>query len=88
MLPLRVWVDLGAMAMKEYSAFPKVPHYWSLTTRLFSVISRTLLRGSYPNVEMQSVYSTAQADKVTGHSLGESYPSAEMQSVYSIGQAD
>ena len=33
MLPLQARVDLGAMAMKGYSAFPKAlallePHYW------------------------------------------------------------
>ena len=39
-LPLWARVDLGAMAMKGYSTFPK--HYWSLTIKLFSVISRTL----------------------------------------------
>ncbi len=27
MLPLQVRVDLGAMAMKEYSAFPKAPAF-------------------------------------------------------------
>ena len=41
MLPLRARVDLGAMAMKGYSAFPKAP---ALTIRLFSVISRTFVR--------------------------------------------
>ena len=46
MLPRRARVDLGAMAMKGYSTFPKAPqHCWNLTIRLFSVISRTLVRG-------------------------------------------
>ena len=44
MLPVRVRVELGAIAMKEYSAFPKVPglepHH-----RIFSFISRTLVWG-------------------------------------------
>ena len=45
MLPLWARVDLGMMAGKGYSAFPKLQHYWSLTIRLFSVISRTLFGG-------------------------------------------
>ena len=36
MLPRRAKVDLGAMAIKGYSAFPK--ECWNLTIRLFSVI--------------------------------------------------
>ena len=36
---------------------PKLQHYWSLTIRLFSVISRTHIGKSYPSAEMQSVYS-------------------------------
>ena len=45
----RAKVDLGAMAMKGYSAFPKLQHHWNLTIRLFSVISRTLIgRGLTP----------------------------------------
>ena len=36
-------VDLGSMAMKWYSAFPKHQHYWNLTIRLFSVKFRTLV---------------------------------------------
>ena len=34
------------MAMKGYSAFPKLQHCWNLTIRLFSVIFRTLVMGS------------------------------------------
>ena len=45
MLPFRAGVDLGAMAMKSYSAFPKFLHIWGLITRLYSVISRTLVGG-------------------------------------------
>ena len=42
---------------------PKLQHYWNLTIRLFSVISRTLVGGGgYPSAEVQSVYSTAPAD--------------------------
>ena len=41
-LPPRARVELGAMAIKGYSTFPKLQHCWNLTIRLFSVISRTL----------------------------------------------
>ena len=43
MLPLQTSVDQGAMATKGYS--PKLQRYWSLTIRLFDVISRTLVAG-------------------------------------------
>ena len=53
------------MAM-GYSVFPKAPAYYSLTSRLFRMISRIFVReGSYLSVEMQSVFSTANADWVT-----------------------
>ena len=42
MLPLQERVNLGVMAMKEYSEFPKAT---TITIRLFSVISRTLVVG-------------------------------------------
>ena len=44
--------------------FPKLLHYWSLTIRLFCVISRTFVwwGGANLSTEMQSVYSTAPAD--------------------------
>ena len=52
-------------------------------------INKTLSSGeSYLSMEMPSVYSTAQADWATGHSLWESNPSAEMQSVYPTAQAE
>ena len=41
---------------------PKLQHYWSLTIRLFNVISRILVVGSNPSAEMQSVYSAVPAD--------------------------
>ena len=55
MLPLLIRVELGAMAMKKYS--PKLRD-WSLSIRLFHVISRTLTEwwGSYSSAVMQSVY--------------------------------
>ena len=61
MLPLRVKMDLGAMAMKGYSIFPKcprlLPHYQIVLCHI-----RTLVEGSYPSAGMQSVYSKAPAD--------------------------
>ena len=43
MLPLRVRVDLGAMAMKRYSAFPKAPALLKPHHQLSSVICWTLV---------------------------------------------
>ena len=40
MLPLRAW---GWWQWRSTLQSPKLQHYWSLTTRLFSVISRTLI---------------------------------------------
>ena len=66
MLPLRARVYLGVMAIKGYYTFSKVPHYWNLTVRLFSVISRPLVGvGSYTSADMQSVYSAAQAGRAS-----------------------
>ena len=42
-LPLRDRVDLGAMAMKR--VLLKLLHYWSVTIRLFNVISGTFVKG-------------------------------------------
>ena len=67
-LPLWARVNLGEMAMKRYSVFPKLQQYWSLSIRFFAIISRKLgvvvvvVVGSYPFAEMQSVYSTTSAD--------------------------
>ena len=58
MLLLRDRVDQGAMAMKEYSAFPNC----SLNIILFNVISGHSFWESYPSEEMKSVYSTLLAD--------------------------
>ena len=58
MLPLRARVDLRAMAMKGYSAFPKAP---ALLEPHHQIVSRTLV-GGYPSAEVPSVYSTAPAD--------------------------
>ena len=46
MLPLRVRVDLGAMAMKGYSAFPKAPA---------PLEPHSLRGGSYPSAEVQCI---------------------------------
>ena len=43
MLPLRARMSNGDEGVLKHS--PKLQHYWSLTIRLFSVISRTLIGG-------------------------------------------
>ena len=49
---------------------PKLQHSCNLTSRLFNVINRTLVRGGlFPSAEVQSVYSTAQADWASGLSI-------------------
>ena len=63
-LPLRGRVDLGAMAMKGYSAFPKDPallelHHWIV---LCHIQDTRWGMESYPSAEKQSVYSTAPPD--------------------------
>ena len=58
------------MAWKGTPHSPKLQHCWNLTIRLFSVISRTLVRGgAYPPAEKQSVYSTAPVDRANFHWL-------------------
>ena len=63
-LPLRARVDLEAMAMKGYSAFPKAPALLEPYHQIIYCHIRTLVVGgvSYPSAEKQSVYSTAPAD--------------------------
>ena len=60
MLALQAKVDLGVMAMKEYSAFPNVPalldFYYQILLSYPGHVGK-----SYPSVEMQSVHSTAIA---------------------------
>ena len=57
MVPLRVRMDLGAMAVKRYTTFPQTsrlePYY------LVSCRGQSLGAGPYPSEEMQSLYSTA-----------------------------
>ena len=54
-------MDLGAMAVKGYSAFPKAPP----SDYLVACSGHTLLAVSYPSAKMQSVYSTDQAPTPT-----------------------
>ena len=68
MLLLRARVDLGAIAIKGYSAFSKAPGLLVLTIGLFSVIFKTLVGESYSSAEKQSVYSTAQGDRPSNQS--------------------
>ena len=53
-LPLQARVDLEAMAIKGYSAFPKTPALLEP--------HHQIVRESYPSADVQSVYSTAPAD--------------------------
>ena len=66
-LPLRIRVDLGVMAMKGYTAFAKVsplldPHYQMVYFHIQDTCCE--VEEFYPSVEKQSVYSTAPADWV------------------------
>ncbi len=63
-LPLRTRVDLGAMAIKGYSAFSKAPALLKPRHQIVQCHIRTLVRGwgSYPSAKVQSVYSIALAD--------------------------
>ena len=71
MLPLWAKMDLGVKAMKGYSSFPKLQHYWSLVLRLFNDISRTLIWvGADPYAEIQSVYCMAPDDWVKVRKVG------------------
>ena len=71
MIPLQAGVDLGAIAMKWYSEFPKSPTSLKTHPQIVSYHIKTLVvRVSYPSAEKQSVYSRAQDDWVTGHRLG------------------
>ena len=50
------------MAMKGFSAYPKLEYYWSITIRLLNVISWTLVWEVLPLCEMQTVHSTTLAN--------------------------
>ena len=59
--PLRARLDLGVMAIKGYSAFPKVPALLEPQHQIVLChIQDTRCGGSYPSAEIQLVYSTAQ----------------------------
>ena len=63
MLLLRARVDLEAMAMKGYSAFPQRSNSTEVSPSYCLVsYSGHSLGESYPSEEMQLVYSTASAD--------------------------
>ena len=79
-------VDLGVMKIKKYSVFPRDPALLELHHKIVSYLGHLLKNN--PSAEMLSVYSTAPADRATGHSLAGSYLSVEMQSVYSTAPAD
>ena len=51
--------DEGALSIS-----PKLQYYYSLTVRLFNVISGHSLGESYPFAAVESVYSTAQASRL------------------------
>ena len=55
--------------MEGYSIFLQTTVYWSLTIRLFSVISGHSLGEFYPSAEIQLMYSAAPPDKA-GVDLG------------------
>ena len=63
MLPPRASVDLGVMAIKGCSAFPKAPALQEPNHKIVQCyIQDTRCGESYLTAEMQSVYSTAPAD--------------------------
>ena len=55
-------MDLGVIATKEYSTFPKAPALLA-PHHGFMPYPGHLLGGGYLSAEMQSVYSTASADR-------------------------
>ena len=63
MQPLRPTVDLGAMAMKGYSTFPKAPTFLEPYYHIVLSHIKTLVGGSsYPSAAIQLVYPIAPAD--------------------------
>ena len=63
-LPLRARVDLGPMAMKGYSAFPKTPVLLGPHDQIVKYHYQDTRWGvgSYLSAEKRSVYSTALVD--------------------------
>ena len=62
MLPLRVKVDLGVMAIMKYIVFLKAAVLLELHYHIVSCHTGHSLKESYPSAKMQSVYSAAPAD--------------------------
>ena len=65
-LSLQIKVNLGVIAMKMYSTFPKALGQELNDQMQFIVIPRTLIGsggGSHYSSEMQSAYSTASGDR-------------------------
>ena len=59
-------MDLGVIAMKRYSIFPKAPVKEPHHQRQFTAITRAHVRGgglTYPSAEVQSAYSVAQNNR-------------------------
>ena len=70
MLPLQARVDLGAMEIKGYSAFPKAQALPECHHQICLMsYPGHLLGESYFSAEVQSVYFTAPANWATRHSL-------------------
>ena len=71
MLPLWIRVDLGAMAMKRYSTFPKTPvlleHHYQIVE--CHILKTLWVRGYYSFTEVQSTYPTALVDKAITKSI-------------------
>ena len=63
MLPFRARVNLGSIAMKGYSAFPKAPALLEPHNQIVQChIQGTRCNKFYTNAEMQSSYSIAEDD--------------------------
>ena len=64
MLTLRDRVDQGAMAIKWYSAFPKVPTLQQFHPQIvYCHIRKLVTGGSYPSAKVLTVYSAVPADR-------------------------
>ena len=65
-LPVRANVDQGKMALKGYSSFLKLQHYWNLAIGLFRVIPRTLVVGGVLPLHRDAIgvfYNPSRLDK-------------------------
>ena len=75
-------IESGSGEKKKYPTFPKLQHYWSLTFRLFSVITENALGAFYTFVKKHPTYSTAPADDY-GEKVDEFPP---FRRVFAIGE--